>query len=126
MDSMQNEQDVISDHETGPADGRRYVCLFQSLMMDNQCVMLNPFTGNMIFERNGLLLPNCSSLILLSFPSVQGLTGSINKAVTYLQGRLPHLTYSYAVAMTSYALANENKLNRGILDRFDSTGVVTS
>ncbi|XP_029003662.1 complement C3-like isoform X2 [Betta splendens] len=53
--------------------------------------------------------------------SVTSLTGSINKAVAYLENRLQGLTYSYAVAMTSYALANENKLNRRILNNFVSS-----
>uniref|UniRef100_A0A8D0CN60 Uncharacterized protein n=1 Tax=Sander lucioperca TaxID=283035 RepID=A0A8D0CN60_SANLU len=48
------------------------------------------------------------------------LPASIDKAVAYLERRLPHLTYSYAVAMTSYALANENKLNKEILYKFAS------
>ncbi|MED6245485.1 hypothetical protein ATANTOWER_003878, partial [Ataeniobius toweri] len=52
--------------------------------------------------------------------SVGSLASSINKAVGYLEGRLPSLTNSYAVAITSYALANENKLNREILYKFAS------
>ncbi|XP_028450259.1 complement C3 [Perca flavescens] len=52
--------------------------------------------------------------------SVNSLPASINKAVAYLERRLPHLTYSYAVAVTSYALANENKLNKEILYKFAS------
>ncbi|KAM8771715.1 complement C3-like isoform 1-T1 [Acanthopagrus schlegelii] len=52
--------------------------------------------------------------------SVDGLQHSINIAVAYLETRLPRLTYSYAVAMTSYALANANKLNREILYNFAS------
>ncbi|KAF1385234.1 hypothetical protein PFLUV_G00105620 [Perca fluviatilis] len=51
---------------------------------------------------------------------VDMLPASIHKAVAYLERRLPHLTYSYAVAMTSYALANENKLNKEILLKFAS------
>lgn len=66
-----------------------------------------------------------SPLSFLSFSSVQSLQYSIDKAVAYLERRLPGLTYSYAVAMTSYALANENKLNREILYNFISPGVVT-
>uniref|UniRef100_A0A667YTJ9 Complement C3-like n=1 Tax=Myripristis murdjan TaxID=586833 RepID=A0A667YTJ9_9TELE len=54
--------------------------------------------------------------------TVNSLPGSIDKAVGYLERRLPHLTNPYAVAMTSYALANENKLNREILDRFATSG----
>lgn len=58
-------------------------------------------------------------------PSVQSLPGGIDKAVAYLEKRLPALTNPYAVAMTSYALAQENKLNREILYNFISPGVVT-
>ncbi|XP_029921200.1 complement C3-like [Myripristis murdjan] len=50
--------------------------------------------------------------------TVNSLPGSIDKSVGYLERRLPSLTNPYAVAITSYALANENKLNREILDRF--------
>nr|BAA36620.1 complement C3-H2 [Cyprinus carpio] len=39
----------------------------------------------------------------------------IRKAVAYLEGRLSQLTNPYAVALTSYAMANENKLNKDIL-----------
>ncbi|TDH11186.1 hypothetical protein EPR50_G00058200 [Perca flavescens] len=52
--------------------------------------------------------------------SVNSLPGSIDKAVNYLERRLPRLTNPYAVAMTSYALANENKLNKEILYKFAS------
>uniref|UniRef100_A0A672ZP21 NTR domain-containing protein n=1 Tax=Sphaeramia orbicularis TaxID=375764 RepID=A0A672ZP21_9TELE len=52
--------------------------------------------------------------------SVNSLSGSIDKAVDYLEKRLPTLTNPYAVAMTSYALANENKLNKEILYNFVS------
>uniref|UniRef100_UPI0037E81A37 complement C3-like n=1 Tax=Semicossyphus pulcher TaxID=241346 RepID=UPI0037E81A37 len=52
--------------------------------------------------------------------TVNSLPGSIDKAVVYLERRLPSLTNPYAVAMTSYALANENKLNREILNKFIS------
>uniref|UniRef100_A0A8C7X9G7 Anaphylatoxin-like domain-containing protein n=1 Tax=Oryzias sinensis TaxID=183150 RepID=A0A8C7X9G7_9TELE len=45
---------------------------------------------------------------------------SIDKAVAYLEKRLPSLTNPYAVAMTSYALANEGRLNRQILYKFVS------
>uniref|UniRef100_A0A8C1Q4C6 Uncharacterized protein n=1 Tax=Cyprinus carpio TaxID=7962 RepID=A0A8C1Q4C6_CYPCA len=40
---------------------------------------------------------------------------SIRKAVVFLEGRLPQLTNPYAVAMTSYAMANADKLNKDIL-----------
>ncbi|XP_035862596.1 complement C3-like isoform X2 [Sander lucioperca] len=52
--------------------------------------------------------------------SVNSLPGSIDKAVNYLERRLPNLSNPYAVAMTSYALANENKLNKEILYKFVS------
>ncbi|CAI5679597.1 unnamed protein product [Oreochromis niloticus] len=48
------------------------------------------------------------------------LPGGIHKAVVYLENRLPSLTNPYAVALTSYALANENKLNKEILYKFVS------
>lgn len=53
---------------------------------------------------------------------VQRLADSIRKAVTFLEIRLPSITYSYAVAMTSYALANEKKLNRNKLFQYISEG----
>uniref|UniRef100_A0A671YLW5 Complement C3-like n=1 Tax=Sparus aurata TaxID=8175 RepID=A0A671YLW5_SPAAU len=53
--------------------------------------------------------------------TVNSLPGGIDKAVAYLEKRLPALTNPYAVAMTSYALAQENKLNREILYNFIST-----
>nr|XP_046263075.1 complement C3-like [Scatophagus argus] len=52
--------------------------------------------------------------------TVNSLQSSIDKAVSYLETRLPHLTSPYAVTMTSYALANENKLNQEILYKFAS------
>ena len=69
------------------------------------------------------LLSVCTPLILLS-PSclVQSLSGSVDKAVSYLEKRLPSLTNPYAVAMTSYALASENKLNQEMLYKFSSPG----
>ncbi|XP_028257240.1 complement C3-like [Parambassis ranga] len=45
---------------------------------------------------------------------------SIDKAVAYLEWRLPSVTNPYAVAITSYALANENKLNKERLYQFAS------
>lgn len=58
-------------------------------------------------------------------PSVQHLQASIDRAVAYLERRLPDLTNPYAVAITSYALANENKLNLEILKNCVSSGVFT-
>ncbi|KAM7418855.1 hypothetical protein PAMA_016129 [Pampus argenteus] len=52
--------------------------------------------------------------------TVNSLPSSIDKAVAYLERHLPSLTNPYAVAMTSYALANERKLNREILYKFAS------
>lgn len=61
----------------------------------------------------------------LCFPSFQSLPGSIAKAVAYLERHLPTLVNPYAVAMASYALANENKLNRNILYKFAHQGDLT-
>jgi len=47
---------------------------------------------------------------------------SIDHAVAYLEQRLPGLTNPYAVTITSYALANENKLNKEILYKFAARG----
>uniref|UniRef100_A0A672KAN4 Complement C3-like n=1 Tax=Sinocyclocheilus grahami TaxID=75366 RepID=A0A672KAN4_SINGR len=47
--------------------------------------------------------------------AVGSLNESIRKAVVFLEGRLPQLTNPYAVALTSYAMANANKLNKDIL-----------
>uniref|UniRef100_A0A8C2Z4A2 Complement C3a, tandem duplicate 1 n=1 Tax=Cyclopterus lumpus TaxID=8103 RepID=A0A8C2Z4A2_CYCLU len=52
--------------------------------------------------------------------TVNSLPGSVDKAVAYLERRLPNLINPYAVAMTSYALANEGKLNEKILYKFAS------
>ncbi|XP_028998601.1 complement C3-like [Betta splendens] len=52
--------------------------------------------------------------------SVNSLPASIDRAVAYLERRLPNLVNPYAVAMTSYALANEGKLKRDILYKFAS------
>ncbi|KAM9363158.1 complement C3-like [Symphorus nematophorus] len=52
--------------------------------------------------------------------TINSLSASIDRAVAYLERRLPGLTNPYAVAMASYALANENKLNREILFNFVS------
>uniref|UniRef100_A0A8D3CZU9 Complement component c3a, duplicate 5 n=1 Tax=Scophthalmus maximus TaxID=52904 RepID=A0A8D3CZU9_SCOMX len=52
--------------------------------------------------------------------TVNSLPGSIDKAVAYLGRRLPSLTNPYAVAMTSYALANEGNLDRETLFKFVS------
>uniref|UniRef100_A0A3P8SPA6 Complement component c3a, duplicate 5 n=1 Tax=Amphiprion percula TaxID=161767 RepID=A0A3P8SPA6_AMPPE len=43
------------------------------------------------------------------------LPSSIDQAVSYLEKRLSSITNPYAAAMASYALANENKLNKEIL-----------
>nr|AIA08688.1 complement component C3 [Oplegnathus fasciatus] len=52
--------------------------------------------------------------------TVNNVTDSIDKAVAYLEKHLHNLTNSYAAVMTSYALANENKLDRQILSKFVS------
>ncbi|KAM3864598.1 complement C3-like [Diretmus argenteus] len=57
---------------------------------------------------------------LICAANVNSLTRGIEKAVSYLEKRLPSLTNPYAIAMTSYALANENKFNRDFLYKFAS------
>ncbi|XP_059409014.1 complement C3-like [Carassius carassius] len=52
--------------------------------------------------------------------SVGSLPESIRKAVSFLEGRLPQLTNPYAVAMTSYAMANADKLKKDILMKHSS------
>ncbi|XP_048051427.1 complement C3-like [Megalobrama amblycephala] len=54
--------------------------------------------------------------------AVGSLQESIRKAVVFLEGRLPQLTNPYAVAMTSYALANADKLDKDILMKHSSQG----
>ncbi|XP_063065994.1 complement C3-like [Engraulis encrasicolus] len=57
----------------------------------------------------------------LCIEKVASLPGSMEKATKYLEGRLSTLTNPYAVAMVSYALANEGKLNQEVLFKH-STG----
>ncbi|XP_077574394.1 complement C3-like [Stigmatopora nigra] len=52
--------------------------------------------------------------------TVNSLEDSETKAIEYLEKRLPSLTNPYAVAMTSYALANRDKLNKELLYKFAS------
>uniref|UniRef100_A0A3Q3IVX9 Anaphylatoxin-like domain-containing protein n=2 Tax=Monopterus albus TaxID=43700 RepID=A0A3Q3IVX9_MONAL len=52
--------------------------------------------------------------------TVNSLSASVNKAVAYLDKRLPSLVNPYAIAMASYAMANENKLNWEVLYKFAS------
>ncbi|KAF4118185.1 complement C3-like [Onychostoma macrolepis] len=54
--------------------------------------------------------------------SVSNLHESITKAVSFLEGRLPKLNNPYAVALTSYAMANVNKLKKDILMRHSTKG----
>ncbi|KAK7165647.1 hypothetical protein R3I93_005652 [Phoxinus phoxinus] len=54
--------------------------------------------------------------------SVGSLHESIKKAVVFLEGRLPQLTNPYAVAMTSYAMANADKLNKDVLMKHSTKG----
>ncbi|CAB1344823.1 unnamed protein product [Coregonus sp. 'balchen'] len=54
--------------------------------------------------------------------SISGLPVSMNRAKQYLESRNQYLTNPYSVAMTSYALANEGKLNKDILFKHSSTG----
>ncbi|XP_028279900.1 complement C3-like isoform X2 [Parambassis ranga] len=53
--------------------------------------------------------------------SVNSLSSSIDKAVAYLEKRLPNVTNPYAIAMSSYALSIENKLNKQLLYNFVSS-----
>uniref|UniRef100_A0A3P8SN04 Complement component c3a, duplicate 5 n=1 Tax=Amphiprion percula TaxID=161767 RepID=A0A3P8SN04_AMPPE len=53
--------------------------------------------------------------------STTSLPSSIDQAVSYLEKRLSSITNPYAAAMASYALANENKLNKEILYKSTST-----
>uniref|UniRef100_A0A8C5C082 NTR domain-containing protein n=1 Tax=Gadus morhua TaxID=8049 RepID=A0A8C5C082_GADMO len=48
---------------------------------------------------------------------VNSIPGSVNNAVAFLETRLEELSNPYAVAMVSYALANENKFRKDILYR---------
>ncbi|XP_014873776.1 complement C3-like isoform X1 [Poecilia latipinna] len=52
--------------------------------------------------------------------SVPSMTQSIVRAAAYLEQRLPALTNPYAVAITSFALATEDKLNKETLFKFAS------
>ncbi|XP_067296777.1 complement C3-like [Pseudorasbora parva] len=47
--------------------------------------------------------------------SVNNLHSSIRRGIIFLEGQLPKLTNPYAVALTSYAMANEGKLNKEVL-----------
>lgn len=60
--------------------------------------------------------------IAFLFLSLQELPDSMKKAKQYLESRNQYLTNPYSVAMTSYALANEGKLNKDILFKYSSTG----
>lgn len=78
-------------------------------------------------KKNGVRTGNGQMIrVTASFSCLlmQNLPDSISRAVNFLETRLPHLTYSYAVAMTSYALANEKKLNRTKLFQYNSSGNV--
>ncbi|XP_029596132.1 complement C3 [Salmo trutta] len=52
---------------------------------------------------------------------ISELPDSMKKAKQYLESRNQYLTNPYSVAMTSYALANEGKLNKDILFKYSST-----
>ncbi|KAF4118186.1 complement C3-like [Onychostoma macrolepis] len=54
--------------------------------------------------------------------SVGSLHDSIRRAVSFLEGQLPRLTNPYAVAITSYAMANADKFNKDILMRHSTQG----
>lgn len=61
----------------------------------------------------------------LCFPSIQSLPASTAKAVGFLEQRLPFVGNPYAVAIASYALANVNKFNRGVLYQHVHPGDLT-
>ncbi|RXN11648.1 complement C3-like protein [Labeo rohita] len=54
--------------------------------------------------------------------SVDSLNENIRKAVSFLERQLPELTNPYAIALTSYTMANENKLNKDILIKHSTHG----
>ncbi|XP_062395867.1 complement C3-like [Sardina pilchardus] len=58
----------------------------------------------------------------LCIENVASLPGSMRRATEYLEGRLKLLTNPYSVAMVSYALANEGKLNQEILFKYSADG----
>ncbi|XP_076135423.1 complement C3-like [Alosa pseudoharengus] len=58
----------------------------------------------------------------LCIGTVASLPGSMKKATGYLEDRLKTVTNPYAVAMVSYALANEGKLNQEILFKYSADG----
>lgn len=70
---------------------------------------------------NGQMIRDTASFLHVL---LQNLPDSIKRAATFLELRLPSLTYSYAVAMTSYALANEEKLYQNKLFQHISEGNV--
>ncbi|XP_051801544.1 complement C3-like [Acanthochromis polyacanthus] len=53
--------------------------------------------------------------------TASSLPSSIDQSVSYLEKHLSSVTNPYAAAMASYALANENKLNKEILYKFASS-----
>uniref|UniRef100_A0A4W5QFI8 Anaphylatoxin-like domain-containing protein n=1 Tax=Hucho hucho TaxID=62062 RepID=A0A4W5QFI8_9TELE len=55
------------------------------------------------------------------FDGISVLLDSMKKAKQYLESRNQYLINPYSVAMTSYALANEGKLNKDILFKYSST-----
>ncbi|KAK7930173.1 hypothetical protein WMY93_006568 [Mugilogobius chulae] len=52
--------------------------------------------------------------------TVNSLPNAVEKSVAYLEKHLPSLTNPYAVAITSYALANEQRFNKEILYNYVS------
>uniref|UniRef100_A0A8B9JMQ1 Complement component c3a, duplicate 1 n=2 Tax=Astyanax mexicanus TaxID=7994 RepID=A0A8B9JMQ1_ASTMX len=61
----------------------------------------------------------CTSLV----PS---LPESMNKAIDYLSSKIPTMTNPYAIAMTSYAMANADKFNKDLLMKFSSGDLIAS
>ncbi|XP_062304649.1 complement C3-like isoform X2 [Osmerus eperlanus] len=54
--------------------------------------------------------------------TIRSMTSNMNKAVAYLQKRLPDIKNPYSVAMVSYAMANHGALDKGLLLK-SSTGL---
>ncbi|XP_046890664.1 complement C3-like [Hypomesus transpacificus] len=52
--------------------------------------------------------------------TIRGMTNNMNKAVAYLQSRLPNIKNPYSVAMVSYAMANHGTLNKELLLKFST------
>ncbi|XP_066516756.1 complement C3-like [Hoplias malabaricus] len=87
------------------------------------------FSGEMVGDVRGkdaetsltafilIAMQEASELCIKSVPS---LPESMKKAIEFLDLKIPTLTNPYAVAMTSYAMANAGKLDKELLMKFSS------